>query len=149
MTQDERKTIMYTQGRADALALQETAPSMTGTQLYAAEGKIPSFRAAAANANMLSRHAGFVCRSAAGRVVRLVQPYDSAIYTQEPEKLPTQWGFVWSTDPAHALPFISLATSPYMAGDCCWEGETVYRSLVDNNVFAPSAYPAGWEAVSA
>ena len=43
---------------------------------------------------MLERKAGFVCRSTAGRVVRLLQPYDSTIYnTQEPEELEAQWGF--------------------------------------------------------
>ena len=120
---------------------------MTGTQLYTAEGKIPAFSAAVANKNMLNRSAGFVCRSTAGRVVRLLQPYDSTIYTQEPEDLPAQWGFAWSTDPAHALPFVALATSPYGKGDCCTEGGKVWRSTIDNNVWSPSAYPAGWEGV--
>ena len=148
MTQEERKTIMYAQGRADALALQTEAPSMTGTQLYTAEGKIPSFKAAAANENMLNRSAGFVCRSTAGRVVRLLQPYDSTIYTGEPEELPAQWGFAWSTDPAHALPFVAIATSPYGKGDCCTEGGKVWRSKIDSNAWSPSAYPTGWEEVT-
>lgn len=148
MTQDERKAVMYAQGRADALALQSEAPTMTGTQLYTAEGKIPAFSAAVANKNMLQRSAGFVCRSTAGRVVRLLQPYDSTIYTQEPEELPAQWGFAWSTDPAHALPFVALATSPYEKGDCCTEGGKVWRSTIDNNVWPPSAYPAGWEEIT-
>ena len=81
---------MYAQGRANALALQAKAPEMTGTELYAADSDIPSFKAAVANKNMLERKTGFACRSSAGRVVRLVQPYDSTIYTQEPEELPAQ-----------------------------------------------------------
>ena len=97
---------------------------------------------------MLERKAGFVCRSSAGRVVRLVQLYDSTIYTQEPEELPAQWGFAWSTDPAKALPFVAMATSPYNKGDCCTEGSKVYRSTLDNNVWSPSAYPQGWEEVN-
>lgn len=92
MTQEERKSIMYAQGRANALALQEKAPDMTGTELNAADSDIPSFKAAVTNTNMLERKVGFVCRSSAGRVVRLVQSYDSTIYTQEPEELPAQWG---------------------------------------------------------
>ena len=107
---------MYAQGRANALALQEKAPDMTGTELNAADSDIPGFKAAVANKNMLERKAGFVCQSSAGRVVRLVQPYDSTIYTQEPEELPAQWGFAWSTDPAKALPFVAMATSPYNKG---------------------------------
>lgn len=147
MTNEERKKAMYNQGRADAMDLQERAPAMTGTELYAAEDKIPSFTAAVANANMLDRLAGFVCRSTAGRVVKLIQPYDSTIYPQEPEELPAQWGFAWSQDPAHALPFVALSTSPYNKGDCCTESGTVYRSTMDGNVWAPSAYHQGWEAV--
>lgn len=134
-------------GLAQAQTLQEKAPDMTGTELYAQEGYIPEFQAACAMKNMLERTAGFVCRSTAGRVVRLIQPYDSTIYTQEPEELPAQWGFAWSTDPAKALPFIELATSPYMTGDCCTEGGHVWRSTMDNNVWPPSGYPDGWEEV--
>lgn len=147
MTNEERNTILYRQGRADALDLQARAPLLTGTELNAEDSRIPEFRAAAETMNMLNRPAGFVCKSAAGRVVTLLQPYDSSIYTQEPEQLPAQWGFVWSDDPAKARPFLSLSTSPYMTGNCCKEDGKTYRSRIDNNVWAPSAYPAGWEQV--
>ena len=147
MTQEERKSIMYAQGRANALALQNKAAEMTGTELYARDGDIPTFAAAVKNSNMLDRSAGFVCRSSAGRVVRLVQPYDSTVYTQEPEELPAQWGFAWSTDPGKALPFLASATSPYNKGDCCTDGGKVWRSTMDSNVWSPTAYPQGWEEV--
>ena len=88
-----------------------------------------------------------MCRSSAGRVVRLIQNYDSDIYTAEPEDLPAQWRMVWSTDPEKALPFIALSTSPYATGDCCTENDVVYRSIMDNNVWSPSSYPTGWEEV--
>ena len=147
--QETRKAAMYQAGRTAALDLQKSAPTMTGTQLYDATQEIPDFQAAKATQNMLTRHAGmkdgFVCKSSAGRVVRLIQAYDSDTYPQEPEDLPAQWGFAWSQDPAHALPFISLATSPYMIGDVCTENGTVYRSTHDDNVWAPSAYPDWWE----
>lgn len=140
---------MREKGRADAADLQSRAGTMDGTALYAEEDKIPDFSAAKEAKNMLERPAGqengFVCRSSAGRVVRLIQAYDSEIYTQEPEELPAQWRFVWSTDPAKALPFIELATSPYMTGDCCTEGGKTWRSTIDTNTWAPSAYPQGWE----
>lgn len=149
MTQAERKAAMYAQGRANALSVQEKAPEMSGTELYAKDRDIPGFTAAVANGNMLERAAGFVCLSPAGRVVRLLQPYDSTIYTQAPEELPAQWGFVWSTDPAKALPFVAISTSPYNNGDCCTEDGVIYRSTIANNVWSPSAYPKGWEAVTA
>lgn len=148
MTQEERKKIMYDQGRANALALQDKAADMTGTELYAQDGDIPSFKSACVNSNMLNRKAGFVCLSSAGRVVKLLQPYDSTIYTQEPEELTAQWGFDWSTDPAKALPFVAISTSPYGKGDCCTEGGKTWRSTIANNVWSPSAYPQGWEEVA-
>lgn len=135
----------YDRGRLAALEVQEKAPGMTGTELNAVDDRIPRFTAAVAKRNMLERPVGFVCKSSAGRVVKLLQPYDSTVYTQEPEELSAQWGFVWSQDPEKALPFISLSTSPYMIGDCCTENGEVFRSVIDSNVWAPSAYPTGWE----
>ena len=134
-------------GKLAAQSLQERAADMPGTELYAEEEYLPSFAAACSKKNMLERSAGFVCRSSAGRVVKLLQPYDSTVYTAEPEELPAQWGFKWSTDPAKALPFVAISTSPYMKGDCCTENGATYRSKIDSNVHAPSAYPLGWEQV--
>ena len=134
-------------GYEAAKVVQNNADMMTGTELYAVDDRIPTFKAAAARMNMLGRPVGFVCKSSAGRVVRLLQVYDSDIYTQEPEELPAQWGFKWSADPAKALPFVAISTSPYMLGDCCSVDGTVYRSLMDNNVWNPVDYPSGWEAV--
>lgn len=139
---------MYEKGKADAADLQNRSSAMDGTALYAEEDKIPDFQAAKAAKNMLQRPVGFVCRSSAGRVVKLLQVYNSDIYTQEPEELPAQWGFVWSTDPAKALPFIALSTSPYGVGECCTENGKIYRSTIANNVWAPSAYPQGWTEVN-
>lgn len=124
---------------------------MNGTELNAEDMYIPDFKAACAKMNMLHRKAGqkdgFVCKSSAGRVVRLIQNYDSTVFTQEPEDLPAQWRFVWSKDPKKALPFIALSTSPYDTGDCCTENDIVYRSLKDTNTQPPSAWPQGWERV--
>ena len=136
----------YDRGRMAAIEVQEKAPGMTGTELYEVDDRIPRFTAAKKQ-NMLTRSVGFVCKSSAGRVVKLLQPYDSSIYTQEPEELPAQWGFVWSQNPSKALPFVAISTSPYMKGDCCTEGDSVFRSVNDNNVHAPSAWPQGWELI--
>ena len=134
-------------GKAAAEALQVKAESMTGTELYDEYGFIPSFYASCAKKNMLERKVGFVCRSPQGRVVVLIQPYDSTIYTQEPEELSAHWGFKWSKNPKDALPFVAISTSPFDEGDCCTENGVVYRSKMNGNVYAPSAYPQGWEEV--
>ncbi len=132
-------------GLRAAQDLQARAPELDGTALNAEIDYVPSFQAAIQLKNMLDRPVGFVCRSAAGRAVRLLQTYDSDIYPQQPEELPAQWGFAWSTDPKKALPFISLSTSPYMKGDCATDAGHVWRSVIDNNVWPPSEYPTGWE----
>lgn len=133
--------------RHAALYFQSRSEAMTGTELYAEEEYIPEFFAVLKAGNILDRPIGFVCKTGAGRVVKLIQPYDSTVYPYEPESLPAQWAFKWSTDPAKALPFIKLATSPYNNGDCCIENNKVYRSKHDNNTYAPSEYPAWWEEV--
>lgn len=152
MTRVEELEMLRQSGKADAMALQERSAGLSGTELNAQDDKIPRFKAAVKEKNMLDRKAGqqdgFVCRSSAGRVVRLIQNYDSDVFTAEPEDLPAQYGFVWSDDPAKALPFVAISTSPYMKGNCCTENGNTYRSTIDNNVWTPSAYPAGWEVVA-
>ena len=145
ITNTQTKTIMFEEGRRQALALQDRSYGMTNDELNAEHKMIPEFKHAVKVKNMLERPIGFVCQSSEGRLVKLLQPYDSDVFTQEPEELTAQWGFVWSTMPEYAKPFISLATSPYMKNDCCVENDIVYRSLMDNNTWAPSAYPQGWE----
>ena len=88
MTKAEMLGSVRTMARAYAGQVQAKADSMTGTELYAEKTYIPEFAAAREAKSMLEREAGFVCRSSAGRVVRLLQPYDSTAYPNEPEELP-------------------------------------------------------------
>ena len=40
------------------------------------------------------------------------------------------------------------STNPYMIGDkVSFEGH-IYESLINNNIWSPSAYPAGWSLIS-
>lgn len=131
-------------GKMVAESLQEKASEMTGTELYEEDAFIPDFDA---TRQYLNYPVGYVCKSASGRLVKLLQTYDSTVYTGQPEDLPAQWGFYWSTNPSKALPFVSIATSPYMFDDCCtWEGN-VYQSVMDNNTWSPTDYPDGWKVV--
>lgn len=136
---------MKEKGLADAADLQQRSSTLTGTQLYAEEEKIPDFQAAKAVMNMLQRPVGFVCKSTAGRVVKLLQTYDSDIYPQEPEELAAQWGFVWSKDPRKALPFVQLATSTYATDECCTAAGHVWRSKQDDVNWSPETNPEFWE----
>lgn len=132
-------------GNDIAKQLQEDAPNMTGTELYESGIFIPDFNP---ERQYLNYEPGYICKSEAGRIVKLLQPYDSTVYTAQPEELPAQWGFYWSSDPKEALPFVALSTSPYMIGDCCTDEGNTYRSIIDNNTWKPSEYPSGWESLS-
>ena len=137
-------------GYEQAVLVQESSAAMTGTELNAVDDRIPRFAEAVKKMNMLERKAGqtdgFVCKSSAGRVVRLIQNYDSSVYTAEPEELPAQYRFVWSTDPEKALPFVAIAESYYNTGDCCLNAAgQPRRSLIDVNVYDPDVSPQFWE----
>ena len=132
-------------GKQIAEAIQSKSAEISGTELNAEKDYIPDFAVVCAKKNMLERKAGFVCKSSAGRVVKLIQPYNSTIYTQEPEELLAQWGFVWSKDPKHALPFIALSTSPYNTDECCTHEGHVWKSGQDGNIWAPGTVGVKWE----
>ena len=140
----------YDRGRLAALEVQDKSSGMTGTELNAVDDRIPLFAEAVKRQNMLHRKAGqtdgFVCRSSAGRVVRLIQNYDSDVFTAEPEELPAQWRMVWSTDPTKARPFIASSTSYYNTGDCCLNKDgQPRRSTIDVNTYDPDTSPQFWE----
>lgn len=150
MTREEELAMLRQNGYLAAKNLQKASPGMTGTELNAQDDKIPEFREAVKKKNMLERPAGqdngFVCKSSAGRVVRLIQNYDSDTFTGEPEELKAQWRFVWSTDPAKAKPFIASSTSYYNRGDCCLDkAGQPRRSKIDVNTFDPDINPEFWE----
>ena len=133
---------MYTQGVNDALSLQNSASDMTADEILAEEYCIPNFNP---EKQYLNYTAGFICISPSGNVVKLLQPYDSTIYTQDPEDLPAQWGFYWASDPKYAKPFVKMSTSPYNKGQCCTFEGHVWKSTIDTNVWSPTEYPTGWE----
>lgn len=137
-------SVMKKYGKIVAETIQANTSEMSGTELYEEKAFIPDFNP---EKQYLNYKAGYVCKSPSGRMVKLIQPYDSTIYTQDPEELPTLWGFYWSINPDDALPFVSMATSPYMIGDCCEHDGKIYKSIMDNNVWSPSEYPVGWEII--
>lgn len=147
MNTEKYTAAMYAKGMADAADLQKRSASMDGTALYDEQEKIPDFQAARQVMSMADRLAGFICRSTAGRIFKLITPYDSQVaHTEEPEAYPSLWAPYWSKDPKHAVDFMAVSTAPWMIGDCCkWEDGHVYRSKEDNNVWSPGDQPQRWE----
>lgn len=53
-----------------------------------------------------------------------------------------------SEDPDKPLPWVQPdSTNPYMKGDRVTFNDKVYESLIDNNIWSPDAYPAGWKEI--
>lgn len=126
--------------------LQADAPGMDGTALIDRENDIPDFDPD--RHQYLNWSAGqAVCDD--GQVWKLIQPYDSTIYKDSPAQMRAQWSLMHTKDPSKAKPFVPAqgTSGMYMTGECCFENGKVYRSKIDNNVWEPTAYPAGWEEV--
>ena len=139
---------MRSHGRRTAEDLQNRASEMPGTELYKESDFIPSFIEVREKKNMLERKIGFVCLSPSGRVVELIQPYDSDIYRDEPENLTAHWRFKWSQNPKHARPFVSITESYYRKGDCCIARDgSIRRSNLDVNTWDPMEHPEYWDVV--
>lgn len=125
-----------------AKELQSKAPDMTPDELHTDEDFIPTFNPAK---QYLNKPVGYVCKTKDGNIVRLLQPYDSLTFTQPPEELSAQWGYVWPTEVGLAKPFVASATSPYNKGDVCKYEAHVWRSGQDGNVWPPKTENVLWE----
>lgn len=140
------KSIMYQEGRRQALDLQNRAPKMTGTEIISEEGNVPSWDP---KKDYTGWKAGYPVADE-GQVWTLIQPHNAAHYAGRPSELRALWGLTHTTDPAKAKPWVApFGTSGlYMEGECCVENGNIYRSTQDNNAYAPSAYPVWWEKIS-
>ena len=65
-----------------------------------------------------------------------------------PDVAVSLWATVLIPDPDVIPDWVQPdSTNAYMRGDKVRYNGVVYRSLIDNNVWSPDAYPAGWEIV--
>ncbi len=84
--------------------------------------------------------------------------YDGTLYkclqahtsqeTWTPTDAPSLWAKVLTSATGDPLPWEQPgSTNPYMIGDRVTYNGKVYESTIDNNVWAPDAYPDGWKLV--
>lgn len=131
-------------GRAAALDLASRAPDMDGTAIIAEQEKIPAWRE---DAEYTEKHVGFPVQHN-GQVYTILQPHTPAHNPGVfPADLPAIYSIKHTTNPKKAKPYMAPngTSGMYMKDDCAVEDGGVYRSTIDNNVWAPSGYPAGWE----
>ena len=62
-----------------------------------------------------------------------------------PDNAPTLWEDVPYRDGYRIIPEVITAGLAFAKGEIGWWGDTLYRSLLDANVYTPEQHPAGWE----
>lgn len=79
---------------------------------------------------------------------KVLQAHDAQA-TWTPDVSPSLFAVVLIPDPDVIPDWVQPdSTNPYMRGDKVRYNGTVYESLIDNNIWSPEAYPAGWREVS-
>lgn len=135
-------------GRNAALNLAGRAPDMDGTALIAEQDSIPAW---SEDAVYTAKHIGYPVQDG-DQVYTILQPHTPAHNPGfRPADLPAIYSIKHTQDPAKAKPYMAPngTSGVYVKGDCCVFNGTVRRSIYDgDNVWAPDAYPAGWEVVN-
>lgn len=134
------KSVMYEEGRRNALALQERASGMTGTEIIAQEENIPEW----SSIKDYSEWPIGAPVTDEGQDWLLLIPHNAAHYTGRPSGLRALWGLAHTTDPTKAKPWVapSGVSGFYMFEECCTyqlpDGSVhVFRNLYDKNEYPP------------
>ena len=144
------KTIMYEEGRRNALDLASRAPDMDGTSIIAEEDHIPAW---STPADYSGQPTGIPVQDE-GQIWLLLIPHRAADYAGRPATLRSLWGLAHTKDPAKAKPWMSSygTSGLYKIDECCTypygDGtDHVFRNLYDNNEFPPLTLnvEARWE----
>lgn len=64
-----------------------------------------------------------------------------------PDNAPTLWEDISYKDGIRIIPETITAGLEFSKDELGYWGDTLYKSLIDNNVWTPIAYPQGWEKI--
>lgn len=62
-----------------------------------------------------------------------------------PEDAPTLWEDIEYRDGIRIIPEVITVGKAFALNELGWWGNEIYKSLMDANVYTPTAYPTGWE----
>lgn len=62
-----------------------------------------------------------------------------------PDNAPSLWEDISYREGYRIIPEVITSGTAFMKDECGWWGDILYVSLLDNNVWTPSAYPSGWK----
>lgn len=134
------RTIMFDEGRRNALDLAGRAKDMDGTAIIAEEDHIPAWNA---KADYTGQPKGIPV-SDEGQVWLLLIPHRASDYAGRPATLRAVWDLAHTKDPAKAKPWMASygVSGLYKVDECCTyytaDGSThVFRNRYDGNEFPP------------
>lgn len=62
-----------------------------------------------------------------------------------PDAAPTLWEDIQYRQGYRIIPEVITAGQAFALGELGWWGDSLYKSLLNSNVWTPEGYPAGWE----
>lgn len=62
-----------------------------------------------------------------------------------PDTAPTLWEDIQYKQGYRIIPEVITAGQAFALGELGWWGDSLYKSLLNSNVWTPEGYPAGWE----
>jgi hypothetical protein len=65
-----------------------------------------------------------------------------------PDNAPTLWEDILYRNGIRIIPEVITVGTAFAKDEKGWWGDTLYKSLIDNNVWTPADYPTGWEIVN-
>lgn len=74
-----------------------------------------------------------------------VDLWDTA--ANNPDNAPQLWEDLLYKNGIRIIPETITAGTKFMKDELGYWGDDLYKSLIDNNVWTPIAYPAGWELI--
>lgn len=67
----------------------------------------------------------------------------------DPDNAPTLWEDIGYRDGVRIIPETITAGTAFAKDELGWWGDTLYKSLLDANVWTPEQHASGWEKVTA
>lgn len=64
-----------------------------------------------------------------------------------PDSAPSLWEVLNYKDGYRFIPEAITVTTAFAKDECGWWEDTLYKSLIDNNVWTPTEYSSAWEKV--
>lgn len=64
-----------------------------------------------------------------------------------PDNAPSLWEDLNYRNGYRIIPETITVGTAFAKDECGWWGDTLYKSLLDSNVYTPVTYPAGWAIV--